>query len=113
MHWKPETQSGEYHQNMVSKDSTIYTQNMMGTQTADSKDISTSVRNGQGLQDKYLLYPPVCYNNGRCVPKTSHSLVGVEQRINDANGDARKGEISSSSSLNMIHDLVNVGDTAP
>jgi len=84
MHWKPETQSGEYHQNMVSKDSTIYTQNMMGTQTADSKDISTSVRNGQGLQDKYLLYPPVCYNNGRCVPKTSHSLVGVESAEHNA-----------------------------
>jgi len=34
--------------------------------------------NNYGKQNLYLKYPPVCYNAGRCVPKTSHSLVGVE-----------------------------------
>jgi hypothetical protein len=79
MHWKPETATGDYHQNAVAEDKKIHTRSLMGTSTAAGTDIGAAARyGGQGLQDKYLLYPPVCYNNGRCVPKTSHSLVGVE-----------------------------------
>jgi hypothetical protein len=69
MHWKPATESGDYHVTQTATHSNIYTRNMMATHA-----------NGVVIhkQDKYLQYPPVCYNTGRCVPKTSHSLVGVE-----------------------------------
>lgn len=65
------------------------------------------------MQDPYLKAAPVCYNNGRCVAKTSHSLVGIEKVIRNSDGTVRKGEIVSSSSNNYVHDLANVGDTAP
>jgi hypothetical protein len=84
LHWKPETERGDYHQSHVSKDEEIYTRNMMGTTTTAGTDISASTRYGQGLQAKYHLYPPVCYNSGRCIPKTSHSLVGVESDKHNA-----------------------------
>merc|ERR1711959_279499 len=84
LHWKPATETGDYHQTVPAKDSQIHTHSLMATQTSDGTDIAASVRVGQGLQDKYLLYPPVCYNDGRCVPKTSHSLVGVESAEHNA-----------------------------
>jgi len=78
MHWKPSTVKGDYHQTANATDADIYARNMIAT-AADAV-----VHNGatyvQSLtkQNAYLQYPPVCYNTGRCVPKTSHSLVGVE-----------------------------------
>lgn len=64
------------------------------------------------MQDPYLLFPPVCMNNGRCVPKTSHSLVGLEQRLLLSDGvTERKGSIMSSSTSNPVMDLVNTGVT--
>lgn len=77
------------------------------------KSSVTSSGAGILMQDPYLLYAPVCYNNGRCVAKTSHSHVGVEAVIKDGAGAIRYGEIRSSSVSNAVHDLVNTGDTAP
>jgi len=108
IHWKPKYNTGGNNarqQGAISNERQLYSHQLKSSVTTSGAGIL--------MQDPYLLYPPVCYNNGRCVPKTSHSLVGVEQRINDAAGSARKGEIASSSTGNMIHDLVNVGDTAP
>jgi hypothetical protein len=45
---------------------------------ASSSRANPSFVSSYGKQNLYLKYPPVCYNAGRCVPKTSHSLVGVE-----------------------------------
>merc|ERR1719163_1945234 len=81
LHWKPSTSTGDYHQNAVATDKGIYSRNMIAT-TTKSGAVMGGTRSpawNNGKQDKYLLYPPVCYNSGRCVPKTSHSLVGVEK----------------------------------
>jgi hypothetical protein len=75
---------------------------------------SSTTSSGAGIlsQDPYLLYPPVCYNNGRCVPKTSHSHVGIENIIKQPGTNTdRLGQIFSSSAANPVHDLINVGDT--
>jgi len=69
LHWKPSTNTGDYHQINAATDVNIHSRQMIAT-AAGGVNIPK--------QDKYLLYPPVCYNTGRCVPKTSHSLVGVE-----------------------------------
>jgi len=72
-------------------------------------------------QDPYIRMAPVCYGNGRCVAKTSHSLVGIEGTASDG-GYTINGKISSSSIQNNVFDLVAVGarqdssaeaDTAP
>jgi len=81
LHWKPSTSTGDYHQNAVATDKGIYSRNMIAT-TTKSGAVMGGTRSpawAYGKQDKYLLYPPVCYNSGRCVPKSSHSLVGVEK----------------------------------
>jgi len=69
LHWKPSTQKGSYHQMSNATDSNIYSRSMIADEV-----------NGKVItkQNTYLTYPPVCYNTGRCVPKSSHSLVGVE-----------------------------------
>jgi hypothetical protein len=69
MHWKPATEKGTYHQMSNATDEDIYARQMIATAAS-----GVSVKK----QNAYLSYPPVCYNTGRCVPKTSHSLVGVE-----------------------------------
>jgi hypothetical protein len=69
LHWKPETASGDYHFDTQATDVMLHSHNMIATE-AGGVAITK--------QNKYLQYPPVCYNTGRCVPKSSHSLVGVE-----------------------------------
>jgi len=111
LYWKPRYNTGGSNarqQGGVSNSKQVYGHQL--------KSSTTSSGAGILMQDPYLLYPPVCYNNGRCVPKTSHSLVGIEKLMETCTGGtctAKKGEISSSSTGNSIHDLVNVGDTAP
>jgi hypothetical protein len=72
-------------------------------------------------QDPYIRMAPVCYGNGRCVAKTSHSLIGIEGTAADG-GYTTNGKIASSSVQNNVYDLVAVGarsdgssepDTAP
>jgi len=74
MHWKPATTWGDYNNADHAKDSQIFSRQTIAT-TAGGVSFNK--------QDKYLLYPPVCYNTGRCVAKTSHSLVGVESAQHD------------------------------
>merc|ERR1711871_1026068 len=78
MHWKPATVKGDYHQTDNATDADIYARNMIAT--AADPVVHNGATHVQNLlkQNAYLQYPPVCYNTGRCVPKTSHSLVGVE-----------------------------------
>jgi len=71
LHWKPQTQFGEYHQRSTATDANIFARQTALATTASTK------------QHKYLLYPPVCYNTGRCVPRSSHSLQGVEGTPHD------------------------------
>jgi len=73
-HWKPATETGTYHEMANATDAMIYSRNMIAT-TANGKQINSA---NKRKQNEYLAYPPVCYNTGRCVPKSSHSLVGVE-----------------------------------
>lgn len=70
LHWKPSTVSGDYHKTDPAQPGDIYAHNMIADQTLAGDSIVK--------QDAYLQYPPVCYNTGRCVPKSSHSLVGVQ-----------------------------------
>jgi len=74
LHWKPSTVTGDYHQTATASDSNINSRQLIAT-AAGGVNIPK--------QDKYLQYPPVCYNTGRCVSKTSHSLVGVETAAAD------------------------------
>jgi len=112
-HWKPAYNTGGQNsrqQKSIQWDANgfsdqIYAHQMMSSTTTSGATIT--------MQDPYLLVAPVCYNNGRCVPKTSHSLVGVESKLVNADGSARKGSIMSSSTSNYVHDLVNTGDTSP
>jgi hypothetical protein len=78
LHWKPATVTGDYHQVANATDAHIHARNMIAT-AADPVTYN-GVTQPQYIQkqDAYLQYPPVCYNSGRCVPKTSHSLVGME-----------------------------------
>jgi hypothetical protein len=69
LHWKPATATGDYHKTQAATEAQIYAHNMIPTEAQGVAIVK---------QDKYLQYPPVCYNTGRCVPKSSHSLVGVE-----------------------------------
>jgi hypothetical protein len=111
-HWKPAYYTGGQNSRQQKTitwtngySDQIYAHQMMSSTTTSGATIT--------MQDPYLLVAPVCYNNGRCVPKTSHSLVGVEQKLMNADGSARKGSIMSSSTSNYVHDLVNTGDTSP
>merc|ERR1712159_785585 len=74
LHWKPETHKGDYNKLVTATDGNLYSRQTIAT-TATGVSIPKL--------DKYLLYPPVCYNTGRCVPKSSHSLVGVESAHDD------------------------------
>jgi len=108
LHWKPKYNTGgtnSRQQGAIQNERQMYSHQMKSSVTSSGARIL--------MQDPYLLHPPVCYNNGRCVPKTSHSHVGVESVIKDTGGSVRLGEIRSSSSSNAVYDLVNVGDTAP
>eukprot|EP00657_Telonema_sp_P-1_P000863 TRINITY_DN1176_c0_g2_i1.p1 TRINITY_DN1176_c0_g2~~TRINITY_DN1176_c0_g2_i1.p1 ORF type:complete len:1751 (-),score=531.36 TRINITY_DN1176_c0_g2_i1:55-5307(-) len=107
MHWKPRYNTGGSNarqQGVLSNEKQLFSHQMKSSTTTSGAGILS--------QDPYLLYPPVCYNNGRCVPKTSHSLVGVENLVRNSDTSARKGEIVSSSVANVVHDLVNVGDSS-
>merc|ERR1712054_120943 len=84
MHWNPPVQTGAYKQSAIATDNDLYSRQRMSTSTSDGTDVAGSTRYGSGLQHKYLQYAPVCYNAGRCVPKTSHSLVGVESAEHNA-----------------------------
>merc|ERR1711871_1761705 len=79
LHWKPQTNTGDFNKQVVATDQDIFKRQTIATLarpawTANTFDVK---------QHKYLLYLPVCYNTGRCVPKTSHSLVGVESLQHD------------------------------
>merc|ERR1719163_91379 len=109
LHWKPSTSTGDYHQNAVATDKMIYSRNMIATHTK-SGAIMGGTRSpawNNGKQDKYLLYPPVCYNSGRCVPKSSHSLVGVEK----ANPESVYVLSSKLPHESVVADYVKVGTT--
>merc|ERR1711968_382627 len=97
LHWKPASESGAHQTSTRISAGRIAA---WSSATADDADEAQSgsvanVYSRQTIsdtalhnviiskQDKYLLYPPVCYNSGRCVPKTSHSLVGVESLQHD------------------------------
>merc|ERR1719181_632493 len=101
VHWKPRYNTGGSNarqQGGIGNSKQVYGHQL--------KSSTTSSGAGILMQDPYLLYPPVCYNNGRCVPKTSHSLVGIEKLMETCTGGsctAKKGEISSSSTGNSIH----------
>jgi hypothetical protein len=73
VHSKPSTSKGQYLKMATSTDADIHAHQLMATTTSSGTAITK--------QAKYLTYPPVCYNAGRCVPKTSHSLVGVESTV--------------------------------
>jgi len=96
LHWKPSTVSGDYHKTRNATEAMIYARNMIATTTSAGSNI--------GKQDTYLQYPPVCYNTGRCVPKSSHSLVGVE-------GTHSAVTVLSSTLPHQtdVHDYVNTG----
>jgi len=98
MHWKPSTSSGDYHKTQGATDAHIFARSMMAN---DVNSVAIA------KQDVYLQYPPVCYNTGRCVPKTSHSLVGVE-------GHAQTGAKILSSKLpheTAVADFVQVASS--
>jgi len=119
LHWKPASESGAHQVstrvsagrisswNTASQEdedeSATETANVYSRQTiSDTALHSVAISN---KQDKYLLYPPVCYNSGRCVPKTSHSLVGVETDVTTAS-------VLSSVAPHMtdVYDYVSVTD---
>merc|ERR1711968_350616 len=100
LHWKPASESGAHQTSTRISAGRIAA---WSSATADDSDeapansgdvanvysrqtISDTALHSVAIskQDKYLLYPPVCYNSGRCVPKTSHSLVGVESAVETA-----------------------------
>jgi hypothetical protein len=106
--WKPQQNTGgsnSRQQGPISDARQLFSHQRMSSVTSSGASVLS--------QDPYLLSAPVCYNNGRCVDKNSHSLVGIEKVIQNADGSVRKGEIMSSSTGNAIHDLVAVGDTLP
>jgi len=109
VHWKPKYNTGgsnSRQQGPIGSDpKKMFSHQMKSSVTSSGASIL--------MQDPYLLYAPVCYNNGRCVAKTTHSHVGVEKIIKDSSDADRLGEIRSSSTSNSVHDLVNVGDTTP
>merc|ERR1711959_463403 len=113
LHWKTAPNTGG--SNSRQQASIGWDANQFSDQLYSHQMISSTTTSGAQIkmQDPYLLGPPVCYNNGRCVPKTSHSLVGVEYKMVNSDGTDRKGSIMSSSTSNFVHDLVNVGDTTP
>jgi len=100
MHWKPSVSLGDYDQVSVASDSKLFSRQLISPQTA-SNAIAL-------VQDPYLLYPPVCYNTGRCVPKTSHSLRGVEL-------DGGNARVISSTPFwaSAVNDMVTVASTTP
>jgi hypothetical protein len=75
LHWKPASITGDYTQETGATDIDIYSRSTIAKEASPGKTIPR--------QNKYLQYPPVCYNTGRCVPKTSHSLVGIESTQED------------------------------
>merc|ERR1711959_161059 len=79
LHWKPATNYGDYNKQGVATDQMIFKRQTIATLARPHWTANTF----DAKQHKYLLYPPVCYNTGRCVPKTSHSLVGVESLQHD------------------------------
>merc|ERR1712159_826693 len=79
LHWKPATNVGDYNKQTVATDQMIFKRQTIATLARPHWTANTF----DAKQHKYLLYPPVCYNTGRCVPKTSHSLVGVESLQHD------------------------------
>jgi len=95
LHSKPATVTGDYHQTRNATAAMIYARSMI-TPDANGEAISK--------QDLYLQYPPVCYNTGRCVPKSSHSYVGVET-------DYASAEVLSSTLPHKepVYDYVNTG----
>jgi hypothetical protein len=103
LNWKVHYGSGganSRQKGRVTNEQQVYAHQMKSSTTSSGAEIK--------MQDPYLLYPPVCYNNGRCVPKTSHSLIGVEGV--DANGGrSQAGRITSSSVHNNVYDLVGLG----
>lgn len=119
VHWKPKYNTGgsnSRQQGLISAGNSGNAADALADKKVYSHQQKSSVTSsgaGVMMQDPYLLYAPVCYNNGRCVAKTSHSHVGTELIIKDAGGTAVSGEIRSSSTSNAVHDLVNVGDTTP
>merc|ERR1711959_540738 len=109
LHWKVRYASGgsnSRQQGKVTNEQQVFAHQMKSSTTTSSAEIK--------MQDPYMLYPPVCYNNGRCVPKTSHSLVGVEgtRGANGNGGYSTGGRIFSSSTLNSVYDLVGLGARA-
>jgi hypothetical protein len=103
IHWKPRYGTGgsnSRQQGRVTNEQQVYAHQMKSSTTTAGHEIK--------MQDPYLLYAPVCYNNGRCVPKTSHSLIGVEG-IDSNGGRSQDGRVTSSSVLNNVYDLVGLG----
>jgi hypothetical protein len=76
LHWKPSSLNGDYHQTSVVTDAGFFSRGLIANPTLPAGHDTGPVLK----QKKYLQYPPVCYNTGRCVPKSSHSLVGVESK---------------------------------
>merc|ERR1711871_777571 len=79
LHWKPQTNTGDFNKQVVATDQDIFKRQTIATLARPAWTANTF----DAKQHKYLLYPPVCYNTGRCVPKTPHSLVGVESLQHD------------------------------